>query len=326
MAIHPGVLRVMCVLIALLTWSLAIEAAKQKQTRAIVTYATNDVYAMSAVVLGRTLVAVGHGAEDKTELIVLVTAPVSSGARTLLADVGWDVLEVAPIDPQSADAKGSIPQATEDRDLNVEFGKLHAWKLRSKKDNKPFRRVLMIDADAYAKRPLDELFHSRFYRGTVTSRYERRSAKGILFGGLLAFRADPSFPDSVLEFARTHVNTGMALQGVLNDQLREEWVNKPDNERIPMWTHYGASACMLSGNTAASVHADVAQALILDFQGVAKPWRWPEVTFPVCAVLTSYAQVWAAVLLFPLATKHLTIRSMLENVDSLPHTDRKSVV
>ena len=62
------------------------------------------------------------------------------------------------------------------RDLSVEYGKLHAWKLTE------FGKVLIIDADGLILGPIKHLFDDRYYGPTVNGRAERT---GTIFSGAL---------------------------------------------------------------------------------------------------------------------------------------------
>uniref|UniRef100_A0A7S1AYR9 Hexosyltransferase n=1 Tax=Noctiluca scintillans TaxID=2966 RepID=A0A7S1AYR9_NOCSC len=270
----------------------------------VVTFATNDVYALSAVVLARSMNAFG---DESAAHVALVFASVSRPVREMLTAVGWDVRDVDPIQPLKSASQTEIEV---DRDLTTEYSLLHAWDLDE------FERALIIDADGIVKGSIDSLFDERYFRGNVTGRYERGNIdaeRPFMNGALLAIRPSRNIPALLLE-AGADGHTGMNLQGLLNMYFWDEWCSKGDEERVSNSMHFGAAACILDSST--EVIEEVRVATILDFQGRTKPWRWPEVvSYPSCAVLTAYAKLWVILLILPLSSKAVTARSFVEQTD-----------
>lgn len=291
---------------------LAAAQPSERGSEVVVTYATNDVYALSAVVLGRTILAMDASGRPRAR-VALVHPVVSDQAVRLLSGAGWEVRVVEPIEPPIPTDRWQDTSGPH-RDLSVEYGKLHAWTL-------PYERALILDADGLVKGSLDALFDERYFRGHVNGRFER-SMDRIMCAALLAIRPDPHFPEQLLAHARAAgMHSGTALQGLLNERFAEEWASRPDDERIPMSAHYGVAACATAGEPAAAVLAALREATVVDFQGKTKPWTWPDgpLAFAQCEPVSAYAKLWAAILALP-ASPSLSrnVRSMILEVERDP--------
>lgn len=112
---------------------------------AVVTLLTSsDDYVFGAMALATSLRRVSREPMPFA-LVAMVTADVDESVRDKLRDVGFSVRVVAPI---------SNPSDLNGRFANT-FTKLNAWRLVQ------FSRVVFIDADAIALRPIDALFRAQ---------------------------------------------------------------------------------------------------------------------------------------------------------------------
>ncbi|XP_076049002.1 glycogenin 1 isoform X3 [Oratosquilla oratoria] len=113
-------------------------------TEAYVTLATNDGYAVGALVLAHSLKSQG----TTRQLCILVTTSVSETVRSVLSNVFNHVIIVDVFDSKDS-AHLSLLKRPE---LGVTFTKLHCWTLTQ------FSKCVFLDADMLAMRNPDELF------------------------------------------------------------------------------------------------------------------------------------------------------------------------
>ena len=114
------------------------------QHQAYVTMATNDVYAIGAMVLGVTLRQSG----TERRLVAMITSEVTEGMRGHLSKV-FDVLfQVDTIDSMDS----GNPSLLRRDDLGVTFTKIHCWRLVQ------FEKGVFLDADTMVLQNIDDLF------------------------------------------------------------------------------------------------------------------------------------------------------------------------
>lgn len=109
-----------------------------------VTLATNDNYALGALVLAASLRAV----QTTKKISILITEGVSKNIRKVLTKF-FDLIEMVDI-LASPDKK--ILQALKRPELSVTLTKIHCWKL------KQFNKCVFMDADTMVTKNCDELF------------------------------------------------------------------------------------------------------------------------------------------------------------------------
>ena len=119
-------------------------SAAAKGDEAWVTLATNDTYAMSALVLSESLSQV----ETSRAKVILITSDVSQSMQGLLRHSFTDVVTVNLID--SKDEK--ILAAMKRPELGVTLTKIHCWSLTQ------FKKCVFLDADTLVVQNSDELF------------------------------------------------------------------------------------------------------------------------------------------------------------------------
>ena len=112
--------------------------------QAWVTLATNDSYALGALVLGNSLKRSG----TLRQKVIMITQGVSQPMQHQLKSVFDNIVDVAQLD-----SKDAINLALLERpELGVTFTKLHCWQLTQ------YEKCVFLDADTLVLRNSDELF------------------------------------------------------------------------------------------------------------------------------------------------------------------------
>ena len=109
-----------------------------------VTLATNDTYAMSALVLAESLAQVG----TTRATVILITTGVSESMRDLLRASFTEVVTVNVIDSKDEKILASMKRP----ELGVTLTKVHCWTLTQ------YRKCVFLDADTLFLKNSDELF------------------------------------------------------------------------------------------------------------------------------------------------------------------------
>eukprot|EP00160_Parvularia_atlantis_P010105 Unigene1989_Nuclearia_a/m.6191 Unigene1989_Nuclearia_a/g.6191 ORF Unigene1989_Nuclearia_a/g.6191 Unigene1989_Nuclearia_a/m.6191 type:complete len:369 (-) Unigene1989_Nuclearia_a:113-1219(-) len=112
--------------------------------QAYVTLATNDAYALGALVLARSL----EGAGSTQRRVALVTDEVTTGMLKRLGRVFNEVVSVQQLDSGDARRLALLKRP----ELGVTFTKLHLWKLTQ------YAKVVFLDSDVLVLKNIDDLF------------------------------------------------------------------------------------------------------------------------------------------------------------------------
>jgi len=112
--------------------------------QAWVTLATNDTYAMGALVLSESLTRVGTSRAK----VILITPDVSSSMREILKNSFSEVVEVDVLNSNDAEILAAMRRP----ELGVTLTKIHCWSLSS------YSKCVFLDADALVIANSDELF------------------------------------------------------------------------------------------------------------------------------------------------------------------------
>jgi len=113
-------------------------------TEAYVTIATNDTYAMGALVLSASLRNVGSSRSKA----ILVTPDVSQRMRTLL-EQSYDLVQSVDVINSNDDKILAVMKRPE---LGVTLTKIHCWTLTQ------FKKAVFLDADTLVVKNVDDLF------------------------------------------------------------------------------------------------------------------------------------------------------------------------
>ncbi|XP_028968438.1 glycogenin-1 [Galendromus occidentalis] len=122
----------------------AYDDAFAGQDQAWVTLATNDTYALGALVLGASLRKAG----TSRQLAILITSTVSPAMRKLLESSFDLVQEVNPFDSEDAAHLAVLKRP----ELGITFTKIHCWTLTQ------YTKCVFLDADTLILSNCDELF------------------------------------------------------------------------------------------------------------------------------------------------------------------------
>lgn len=216
---------------------------------AYVTLATNDSYALGALVLGHSL----RQTNTTRQLLVMVTSGVSQSFRELLS-VFNSVMQVDVLDSNDA---ANLELLTRP-DLGVTFTKLHCWRLTQ------FSKCVFLDADTLVIQNIDDLFE----------REELSAAADVGWpdcfnSGVFVFRPSSDTYADLLQFALTHGSFDGGDQGLLN-LFFNSWATKDISRRLP-FVYNVVSQAFYSYLPAFKQYGKNAK--VLHFIGSTKPWH-----------------------------------------------------
>jgi glycogenin glucosyltransferase len=185
----------------------------RQKDEAFVTLATNDSYAIGALVLGSSLKAVG----TTKSLVVMVTTDISPELRSNLVSTFDLVTDVNVLDSQDTVNLELLSRP----DLGVTFTKLHCWRLTQ------FKKCVFLDSDTLVLQNVDELFE----------REELSAAPDIGWpdcfnSGVFVFQPSLDTYSALLRFAVTTGSFDGGDQGLLN-LFFSDWATKDITKRLP---------------------------------------------------------------------------------------------
>ncbi|CAG0921945.1 unnamed protein product, partial [Notodromas monacha] len=224
-------------------------ARPEVPTEAWITLATNDTYAMGALVLGHTLRRV----KTKRATVVMVTPQVSPNMRDILADVYHEVKEVNVLDSNDQSNLALIERT----DLGVTFTKLHCWRLTQ------FSKGVFLDADTMVMQNCDELFEHDELSAAPDCGWP-----DCFNSGVFVFKPSEETYQSLLNFALTHGSFDGGDQGLLNSYFHD-WARKDIEKHLPFVYNMVATATYSYLPAVKQFGKDVK---IVHFLGATKPW------------------------------------------------------
>jgi alpha-N-acetylglucosamine transferase len=112
------------------------------KTAYVTTLCNGDGYVPGVTALGKSLDRAG----SQHPKLLLVTPDVPASGRDALAELGWQVREIEPIENPRPEAQQFFPRYAHS------FNKLQAWSLYD------FDKLVVMDADTIALQNIDELF------------------------------------------------------------------------------------------------------------------------------------------------------------------------
>nr|CAD2167699.1 unnamed protein product [Meloidogyne enterolobii]CAD2190833.1 unnamed protein product [Meloidogyne enterolobii] len=237
-----------------------------------VTLATNDGYAIGALVLAHSLRNVG----TTHKLHVLYTSGVSFNLRNKLEEVFDNSTEVNVLDSGDEANLALIGRP----DLGVTFTKLHCWRLTQ------YNKCVFLDADTFVVKNCDELFDRPefsaapdigwpdiFNTGIIFSNYAlnfilKFICRFIIFSGVFVYVPSLETYNNLLQFAVTHGSFDGGDQGLLNAYF-SGWREWDASHRLPFTYNVTTSAIFAY---AAAVKRFAPQVKIVHFLGKQKPW------------------------------------------------------
>merc|ERR1719187_114284 len=217
---------------------------------AFVTLATNDMYALGALVLGHSLKHVGT---TKHKAIMITTA-VTQGIREQLNSV-FDTIKVVDV----LDSGDTANLALLNRpDLGVTFTKLQCWRLTQ------YSKCVFMDADTLVLQNIDELFE----------REELSAAPDVGWpdcfnSGVFVFRPSEDTYQSLLQYALSVGSFDGGDQGLLNMYFND-WPTKDIAKHLP-FTYNVVSTTFYTYRP--SIQHFRQKVKVIHFLGEQKPWN-----------------------------------------------------
>jgi glycogenin glucosyltransferase len=217
---------------------------------AFVTLATNDSYAIGALVLGNSLRRVG----TTRSLAVLVTQDVSENFRQHLRELYDVVVEVNVFDSNDTVNLELLTRP----DLGVTFTKLHCWRLTQ------FTKCVFMDADTLVLQNIDELFDREELSAAPDAGWP-----DCFNSGVFVFRPNLDTYKALLHFALTNGSFDGGDQGLLNLYF-SDWATKDIKKRLPFLFNVVAQA-FYSYLPAFKQYGKNTK--VIHFIGPVKPWH-----------------------------------------------------
>ena len=215
-----------------------------------VTLATNDGYAIGALVLAHSLRQSG----TRAKLHILYTDGVSQQTQEELKRVFDDSTLVNVLDSNDSENLALIGRP----DLGVTFTKLHCWRLVQ------YSKCVFLDADALVLQNADELFQRPEFSAAPDIGWPDFFNSGV-------FVFDPSQETyrNILQFALQHGSFDGGDQGLLN-QFYSNWRELDASHRLPFIYNVTSGAIY---SYAAALKKLGTSIKIVHFLGSVKPWH-----------------------------------------------------
>lgn len=175
-------------------------------SEAFVTLATNDHYALGALVLAASLKQV----ETTKKIAILITSGVTDKIRNVLPKFFDFIQEVNLL--QTTETK--ILEALKRPELSVTITKIHCWKLTQ------FTKCVFMDADTFVVKNIDELFEK-----DELSAVPDIGWPDCFNSGVFVFKPSNETFDKLIEMASRDGSFDGGDQGLLN-QYFSDWLTK----------------------------------------------------------------------------------------------------
>jgi len=222
----------------------------REQNEAFVTLATNDTYALGALVLASSLRKVG----TTRQLAVMVTTGVSQSIRQQLR-TSFDHIE----DVNVLDSSDSCNLELLGRpDLSVTFTKLHCWRLTR------FNKCVFMDADTMVIRNIDDLFDREELSASPDAGWP-----DCFNSGVFVFVPSNETYKNLLSFAVSSGSFDGGDQGLLNLYFNT-WATEDISKHLP-FTYNVVSVAFYSYLPAFKQFFDTIK--VVHFIGAVKPWH-----------------------------------------------------
>lgn len=218
-----------------------------------VTLATNDSYAVGALVLAHSLKSVN----TTRPLVVMITEQVSTAMRDRLGAVSCLVQEVNVMDSQDSAHLALLARP----ELGITFTKLHCWALTA------FSKCVFLDADTLVIQNCDELFEREEFSAAADAGWP-----DCFNSGVFVFRPSLETYSKLLSFAVSEGSFDGGDQGLLNSYFAD-WATKDISRRLPFIYNMTASGSYSYRPAYKQFGKDVR---IVHFIGSPKPWQASE--------------------------------------------------
>lgn len=218
-----------------------------------VTLATNDSYAVGALVLAHSLKSVN----TTRPLVVMITDQVSSAMRNRLGSVSCLVQEVNVMDSHDSAHLALLARP----ELGITFTKLHCWALTD------FSKCVFLDADTLVIQNCDELFEREEFSAAADAGWP-----DCFNSGVFVFRPSMETYSKLLSFAVSEGSFDGGDQGLLNSYF-SDWATKDISRRLPFIYNMTASGSYSYRPAYKQFGKNVR---IVHFIGSPKPWQASE--------------------------------------------------
>lgn len=224
--------------------------AGRNQKEAFVTLATNDSYALGALVLSRSLKRV----HTTRKLVVMVTNQVTQSMRDTLHTAFDEISDVDIID--SLDTKKL--ELLQRPDLGLTFTKLHCWLLEN------YEKCVFLDADTLILKNIDELFDREELSAAPDAGWP-----DCFNSGVFVFRPSRSTYNRIHAFALEHGSFDGGDQGLLNLYFKD-WASTDPSRRLPFTYNVVSQAFYSYLPAFIKFNSDIK---VVHFIGRVKPWH-----------------------------------------------------
>jgi len=246
------------------------------EKEAYVTLATNDVYAVGAIVWAHSL------KKQKTtrKIVTIVTPGVSADMRSCLEGACDSLLTVDVMDSEDA-AHLTLMKRPE---LGVTLTKIHAWSLTE------FSKCVFMDADTLVVDNIDELFEREELSATPDIGWP-----DCFNSGVFVFKPSEETFEGLVRMAETEGSFDGGDQGLLNSYF-SSWSLSPASHRLPFIYNMAANVTYSYLPAFKKFGQDVK---VCHFLGALKPWhhQFDELSGKVRPVgnnyhVTTFLQLW----------------------------------
>eukprot|EP00918_Siedleckia_nematoides_P018783 GHVU01040118.1.p1 GENE.GHVU01040118.1~~GHVU01040118.1.p1 ORF type:complete len:353 (-),score=42.65 GHVU01040118.1:1834-2892(-) len=226
------------------------EAIQVVEDEAFVTLATNDTYALGALVLSHSLHKVG----TTRKLAIMITPGVSPPMREQLKGAYDVVCEVNVLDSQDTANLALLTRP----DLGVTFTKLHCWRLTQ------FNKCVFMDADTLVMQNIDDLF----LRDEISAAPDA-GWPDCFNSGVFVFVPSETTYESLMQFALSQGSFDGGDQGLLNLYF-QDWATKDIKHHLP-FVYNVVSQAFYSYKPAFKQYGKNIK--VAHFIGAVKPWH-----------------------------------------------------
>nr|ACO11092.1 Glycogenin-1 [Caligus rogercresseyi] len=215
-----------------------------------VTLATNETYAIGALVLAHSLKKVG----TQRKLAILVTKSLESKTMRKALEETFDVVQ----DVEEMDSFDAVNLKLLQRpELGITFTKLHCWCLTQ------FSKCVFLDADTFVMKFCDELFDRKELSAAPDAGWP-----DCFNSGVFVFKPSVETFESLVAFAQKEGSFDGGDQGLLNSYF-DTWATQDIETHLP----FVYNMCATATYTYLPAYKKFGESVkIVHFIGMSKPW------------------------------------------------------
>uniref|UniRef100_A0A914PIX0 glycogenin glucosyltransferase n=1 Tax=Panagrolaimus davidi TaxID=227884 RepID=A0A914PIX0_9BILA len=218
-----------------------------------VTLATNDRYALGALVLAASL----RRSNTKYSLHILYTDGVSASMKSQLFSIFNNSTKVNILDSNDSQNLALIGRP----DLGITFTKLHCWRLIE------YEKCVFLDADTLVIQNSNELFQHPEFAAAPDIGWP-----DLFNSGVFVFVPSKETYQKLVEFGTQHGSFDGGDQGLLN-QYFSSWRTMNESHRLP-FIYNVTPGSIYSYKAAWQLFGS--QVKIIHFLGNSKPWNFQD--------------------------------------------------